>query len=165
LIETKRGTDWFQAAKLEELVRDLERLTGGVNCDMNYSGGTRQISFSPSLEELAGLGVDAKARAAFLIAHPAPNASVDCLRTTAIAMLEAIAGFHSWQVGMLARFTPENIEDGSYQVLSSEFGASLQPRIDSLTPFVAQFNGALAEYSAALNDFTTGIEAFAATRR
>jgi hypothetical protein len=165
LAENERSLDWLMSTKLTDLGSDLERLIGGANFDMAYRGESRQISFTPPLDDLARLGLEAQTRAANLAAHPAPNASLDCVRTSAIEMLEAIADFHAWQVRMLGRFTPDNVEDGSYKALSAEFGASLQPKIDALTPHVAQFNGVLTAFRAGLDDRARPFRASAAPRK
>jgi hypothetical protein len=143
---------------------ELSRLVGDAKFEMTYRQESREVSFTPPLAELARLGSEAQSWAANLVAQPAPSASLNAIRTSAIKMLEAVAEFHAWQVDMLARFTPESIEDGSYKSLSAEFGTSLQPKVDALTPYVAQFNGVLSGVSTGLQDTLARIETSAPTR-
>jgi hypothetical protein len=152
LSENERAVQWIQETGLQQLAVDLDRLIGGAGFDMAYRGETRELSFSPPLEELRQLGLVTRNWADQISANPAPTQGLLAVRATAIQMLVAIADFHMWKVNMLARFTPENIEDGSYQQLSAEISASLQPKIDAMTPLVAQYNGALAAVSASLGD-------------
>jgi hypothetical protein len=163
--ENQRGVEWIQATQLDRLPGELMGLVGASKIDMAYSGERREVTFTPPLDELARLGLDAKARATRLLAQPAPNMRFDSLKIAAIDCLEAIADYHAWQVGALRRFTPENCEDGSYKELYEEFGALFQPKLDALTPYAAQLNGVLMAIGAGLDDLLARIEASTTLRR